>query len=438
MRRTSYAGEIISRGSLPPGKSSQTKTLDLCSWSLFFIFWSLIVPFGHFCEKRQKCLEFGPFVDCFCDPSILLFALICMLTVVVSSWTACCSLSRLLSLSVYLSAAACCTATSDSRLHRRSLGPSTSSISRTSSISETEFYEQDETAFAGSMIRWDNYTTHTHKHEMRISITWTEDVFLLSEFLQFFSMGLSLVTCFFFSSIHARFVSPSLVVHLWWNSSCPPPWNIFFWNFFRIFFFFTIVIYSHLCSHYCSLGIIPLGWMRPIANGGAVRMNNVVLSRRIQKACHLRRTRLHRRATLANHRRTYIRVCTVRNYRARARRSVSRSRPWLTLRWVQSTDYSLGKCFLFLSFFSGNKKANLAPQVSHIEVEQELVTLPPVKAAVDSHPFQLLIVPSASRLGAVRRGNNHGKLLTCPVSLWSFWHGRLQQIMMWILYFPLY
>ena len=153
MRRTSYAGEIISRGSLPPGKSSQTKTLDLCSWSLFFIFWTLIVPFGHFCEKRQKCLEFGPFVDCFCDPSILLFALICMLTVVVSSWTACCSLSRLLSLSVYLSAAACCTATSDSRLHRRSLGPSTSSISRTSSISETEFYEQDETAFAGSMIR---------------------------------------------------------------------------------------------------------------------------------------------------------------------------------------------------------------------------------------------------------------------------------------------
>lgn len=44
-------------------------------------------------------------------------------------------------------------------------------------------------------------------------------------------------------------------------------------------------------------------------------------------------------------------------------------------------------------------------KVSHIEVEQELVTLPPVKAAVDSHPFQLLLVPTASRLGAVRRGN---------------------------------
>ena len=45
-------------------------------------------------------------------------------------------------------------------------------------------------------------------------------------------------------------------------------------------------------------------------------------------------------------------------------------------------------------------------QVSHIEVEQELVSLPPVKSAAapvpaatgDGHPLQLLLVPSSSRL----------------------------------------
>jgi len=50
----------------------------------------------------------------------------------------------------------------------------------------------------------------------------------------------------------------------------------------------------------------------------------------------------------------------------------------------------------------------IALQVSHIEVEQELVALPPVKsgttaapaAAGDGHPLQLLLVPSASRLGS--------------------------------------
>jgi len=43
-------------------------------------------------------------------------------------------------------------------------------------------------------------------------------------------------------------------------------------------------------------------------------------------------------------------------------------------------------------------------EVSHIEVEQELVALPPVKSgttagAVDAHPLQLLLVPPSSRLG---------------------------------------
>ena len=177
--------------------SRARRKLWICVLGLYFSYFGLLLSHLVIFVRKDKSVEFGPFVDCFCDPSILLFALICMLTVVVSSWTACCSLSRLLSLSVYLSAAACCTATSDSRLHRRSLGPSTSSISRTSSISETEFYEQDETAFAGSMIRWDNYTTHTHKHEMPISINWTEDVFLLSEFLHFFPWDCLLLRVFF-------------------------------------------------------------------------------------------------------------------------------------------------------------------------------------------------------------------------------------------------
>ena len=44
-------------------------------------------------------------------------------------------------------------------------------------------------------------------------------------------------------------------------------------------------------------------------------------------------------------------------------------------------------------------------QVSHIEVEQEQLTMPPVaKVGGGARPFQLVLVPSASRLGAVRRG----------------------------------
>lgn len=49
-------------------------------------------------------------------------------------------------------------------------------------------------------------------------------------------------------------------------------------------------------------------------------------------------------------------------------------------------------------------KARSSKQVSHIEVEQELVTLPPVKTATagatEPHPFQLLLVPSSATANA--------------------------------------
>jgi hypothetical protein len=110
-------------------------------WIVFFVFifhiGTLIVTFGHFCEKT-KVLNSVRLLIVFVTPrTILFFALICMLTVVASSRTACCSLSRLLSLSVYLSAAACCTPSpSDSRAV-------TTSLSLTKAVTNEPASEQE-------------------------------------------------------------------------------------------------------------------------------------------------------------------------------------------------------------------------------------------------------------------------------------------------------